>query len=179
VVEENHCTNSIMKFPRAHPLLSEAARLAREAGDDVPWATTGPTLLTALIRRYHLEARAASSEQGCPFIYKDVPALFDPDRTEEMTARASASSFMHLCCEMWRRIGIPMDLGPPIGSFLDLQFRQSVSTSIFQSGSICAISKFGSPTQRGRNTWKQPWKQPRLTSSRPRRPRRLTSNPTA
>jgi hypothetical protein len=125
VVEENHYTNSIMKFPRAHPLLSEAARLAREAGDDVPWATTGPTLLTALIRRYHLEARAASSEQGCPFIYKDVPALFDPDRTEEMTARASASSFMHLCCEMWRRIGIPMDLGPPIGSFLDLQFRQS------------------------------------------------------
>ena len=75
------------------------------------WATTGPTLLTGLIRRYHLEARAASSEQGCPFIYKDVPALFDPDRTEEMTARASASSFMHLCCEMWRRIGIPMDLG--------------------------------------------------------------------
>jgi hypothetical protein len=29
---------------------------------------------------------------------------------------------MHLRCEMWRRIG-PMDLGPPIGSFLDLQFR--------------------------------------------------------
>jgi hypothetical protein len=111
-MEENHYTNSIMKFPPAHPLLAEAARLAREAGDDVPWATTGPTLLTAL---------AASSEQGCPFIYKDVPALREPRRWP----RASSSSFMHLCCEMWRRIGIPMDLGPPIGSFLDLQFRGS------------------------------------------------------
>jgi hypothetical protein len=125
VREENHYTNSIMKFPRAHPLLSEAATLAREAGDDVPWATTGPTLLTALIRKHDLEAWAASSEEGCPFIYSDVPALFEPARSEEMMARAGSSSFMHLCCEMWRRIGIPMDLGPPIGSFLDFQFRES------------------------------------------------------
>jgi hypothetical protein len=42
-----------------------------------------------------------------------------------MTVRASSSSFMHLCCEMWRRIGIPVDLGPPVGSFLDLKFRRS------------------------------------------------------
>ncbi len=125
VSEENHYTNSIMKFPPAHPVLSEAAHRAREAGEDVPWATTGPTLLTALIRKYGLERWAASSEQGCPFIYSDVPALFDPARAEEMTARASASSFMHLCCEMWRRIGIPVDLGPPAGSFLDRQFRGS------------------------------------------------------
>jgi hypothetical protein len=87
VMEENHYTNSIMNFPPAHPLLAEAARLTREAGDDVPWTTTGPTLLTALIGRYELQAWAASSEQGCPFIYKDVPAFFDPARAEEMAAR--------------------------------------------------------------------------------------------
>lgn len=125
VTEEGHYTNSIMKFPRAHPLLSEAAQLAQEAGDDVPWATTGPTLLTALVRKHGLESWAASSEQGCPFTYKDVPAFFDPARTEEMATRADPSSFMHLNCETWRRIGIPMDLGPPAGSFLDLQFRGS------------------------------------------------------
>lgn len=124
-VEENHYTNSIMKFPCAHPLLSEAAELAREAGADVPWATTGPTLLTALIRKHELEGWATPSAQGCPFIYTDVPAFFDPERAEELTVRASSSSFMHLCCEMWRRIGIPTNMGPPAGSFLDLQFRQS------------------------------------------------------
>lgn len=125
VVEESHITNSIMKFPRAHPLLSEAAGLAREAGSDVPWATTGPTLLTALIRKHGLDAWAAPSAQGCPFIYTDVPAFFDPERTEELMARASSSCFMHFCCEIWRRIGIPTELGPPVGSFLDHQFRQS------------------------------------------------------
>ena len=125
VSEENHYTNSILKFPRAHPLLSEAAQLARRAGEDVAWATTGPTLLTPLVHKHGLEAWAASSEQGCPFIYSDVPALFDPARSEELAARASSSSFMHLCCEMWRRIGIPTDLGPPVGSFLDRQFRTS------------------------------------------------------
>jgi hypothetical protein len=124
-VEEDHIANSIIKFPSGHRLLTEAAEFARKAGDDVPWATTGPTKLTALIRSHGLEAWATPSEQGCPFIYKDVPAFFDPARTDELTSRASSASFIHLCCEIWRRIGIPTDLGPPAGSFLDLQFRQS------------------------------------------------------
>jgi hypothetical protein len=125
VEEEDHFTNSILKLPQRHPLLAEAADAARKAGDDVPWAATGPTLLTALIRKHGLQSWAAASEQGCPFIHTDVPAFFDPERAEEMTARASSSSFMHLCCEIWRRAGIPTNLGPPCGSFLDLQFRQS------------------------------------------------------
>jgi hypothetical protein len=179
VMEESDYTNSIMKFPPAHPLLAEAARLTREAGDDVPWTTTGPTLLTALIGRYELQAWAASSEQGCPFIYKDVPAFFDPARAEEMAARASSSSFMHLCCEMWRRIGIPMDLGPPIGSFLDVQFRGSGLDIHFPARIDLPSSRCGLPTQRRRSSLKQAWKQPGPTSSRPRRPRRLTSNPIA
>jgi hypothetical protein len=123
VMEEDHFTNSIMKFPCGHPLLAEAAEFARKAGELVPWATTGPTLLTALIRSHGLESWA--SKKDCPFIYSDAPALFDPERGEEMMTRVSSSSFMHLCCEMWRRSGIPTDLGPPAGSFLDLQFRRS------------------------------------------------------
>lgn len=123
--EQQHFTNAILKFPRAHPLLTEAAETARAAGDDVPWATTGPTLLTALIRRHGLEAWAAPSEHGCPFIYTDVFAFFDPAHAEEMTARAGSACFMHLSHEIWRRAGIPTDLGPPEGSFLDLRFRQS------------------------------------------------------
>jgi hypothetical protein len=123
--EEGHFTNAIMKFPRAHPLLTEAAKAARAAGDDVPWATTGPTLLTRLIRKHGLDEWAAPSEQGCPFIYTDVLALFDPARAGEMMERARSSFFMHLNNEIWRRAGIPTNLGPPEGSFLDLRFRQS------------------------------------------------------
>lgn len=123
--EEEHFTNSILKFPSGHPLLHEAAELARKAGDDVPWATTGPTLLTALILKYGLEGWVAPPEHGCPFMYTDVPAFFDPSRTEELLRRSSSATFMHLCHEIWRRSGIPTDLGPPAGSFLDHQFRQS------------------------------------------------------
>ncbi len=125
VTEESHFTSSILKFPPGHPLIAEAADTARKAGGGVSWGTTGPALLTTLIRKHGLEACAARSEDGCPFIYKDVPSFFDPEKAEEMMARANASSFMHLCCEMWRRFGIPASLGPPEGSFLDLQFRQS------------------------------------------------------
>jgi hypothetical protein len=125
VTEEDHFTSSIIKFPPGHTVTKEAAETAGNAGGNVPWGTTGPALLTALIRKHGLEASAAPSKDGCPFVYKDVPAFFDPEKAEELMARVSSASFMHLCCEMWRRFGIPTYLGPPEGSFLDLQFRQS------------------------------------------------------
>ena len=40
-MEEDHFTNSIIKFPSGHRLLTEAKEFARTAGDNVPWATTG------------------------------------------------------------------------------------------------------------------------------------------
>jgi hypothetical protein len=125
VDEEDHFANSIIKFPGEHPLLTEAAAYARKVGDNVSWSTTGPTLLTALIRKYRLEAWATPSANGCPFLYRDVPKFFDPQHTDELTGLVRPSFFMHLYNEMWRRFGIPTNLGPPAGSFLDLQFRQS------------------------------------------------------
>ena len=124
-MEEDHFTNSIIKFPSGHRLLTEAKEFARAAGDNVPWATTGPILLTALIRKHGIEAWAPPSANGCPFLYGDVPKFFDHEYTDELIELARPSFFMHLYNEMWRRFGIPTNLGPPSGSFLDLQFRQS------------------------------------------------------
>ena len=124
-MEEDHFANSVVKFPKGHPLLTEGTERCRRAGADVTWGVTGPTLFTNLVRHHKLAGWAVPAEQGCPFIWSDVPALFDPARTDEMVARSGKSSFMHLCWEMWRRIGIPGDLGPPVGSFLDQQFRES------------------------------------------------------
>jgi glycosyltransferase involved in cell wall biosynthesis len=124
-VEEDHFGNSVMKFPRSHALPAEGAQRCRAAGSNARWGATGPTLLTELVRRHRLDALAAPAAAGCPFLWSDVGALFDPARAEEMACRSSAATFMHLCWEMWRRAGIPADLGPPAGSFLDLQFRAS------------------------------------------------------
>jgi len=123
--EDSSYANSIIKFPSSHPLLTEAAEYARNVGDDVPWSTTGPPLLTALIHKYKLETRATPRLHGCPFGFKDVPKFFDPQYADELTERTRSSFFMHLYNEIWRRFGIPTNLGPPAGSFLDRQFRQS------------------------------------------------------
>lgn len=131
--EEDHFANSTIKFPGGHPLLTEAAEYARKVGDNVPWATTGPTLLSTLIRKHGLEAWATPGANGCPFLYRDVPKFFDPQQAEELTERARPSFFMHLYNEMWRRFGIPTNLGPPAGSFLDLKFRQSGLDIRFES----------------------------------------------
>jgi hypothetical protein len=124
-VEEDHFANSVVKFPKGYPLLAEGAERCRQAGENVTWGVTGPILFTSLVHHHKLADWAVPAEQGCPFIWSDVPALFDPAQTDEMMARSGKSSFVHLCGEMWRRIGIPSDLGPPVGSFLDHQFRQS------------------------------------------------------
>ena len=125
VAEEDHFGNSVMKFPRGHALLAEGAQRCRAAGSHARWGATGPTLLTELVRRHRLTALATPAATGSPFVWSDVAALLDPGCAEEMSCRAGASTFMHLCWEMWRRAGIPADLGPPEGSFLDLQFRAS------------------------------------------------------
>jgi mannosyltransferase OCH1-like enzyme len=131
--EEDNFTNSIIKFPRGHELLTEAVDYARKVGDNVPWATTGPTLLTAMIRKYELEARATPRLNGCPFGFRDVPKFFDPHHAEELAERTRSSFFMHLYNEVWRRFGIPTNMGPPVGSFLDRQFRQSGLDIHFQA----------------------------------------------
>jgi hypothetical protein len=124
-MEADHFANSVVKFPKGHPLLAEGAERCRQASEDVTWGITGPTLFTTLVHHHKLVGWAVPAEQGCPFIWTEVPALFDPARTDEMMARSAKSSFVHLYCEVWRRIGIPGELGPPLGSFLDQQFRQS------------------------------------------------------
>jgi glycosyltransferase involved in cell wall biosynthesis len=124
-VEEDHFANSVVKFPKGYPLLEEGAERCRQADEDVTWGVTGPILFTSLVHHHKLADWAVPAEQGCPFIWSDVPALFDPVQTDEMMARSHKSRFVHLYCEMWRRMGIPVDLGPPVGSFLDHQFRQS------------------------------------------------------
>lgn len=124
-VENDHFANSVMKFPKGHPLLAEGAEHVRKASADVAWGVTGPDLLTTLVHRHKLAGWAVAPEQGCPFLWSDVPAFFDPAQTDEMVARSGKSNFMHLYWQIWRRIGIPEDLGPPAGSFLDLMFRES------------------------------------------------------
>ncbi len=123
--EEGHFGNSVLKFPRGHKLLAEGAQKCRQLGANARWGAAGPMLFTALVRRHGLTGLAQPAVNASPFVWSDVDALFDPRRGAEMMQRSSTAIFMHLCWETWRRAGVPDDLGPPEGSFLDLQFRAS------------------------------------------------------
>jgi hypothetical protein len=115
--------NAIMRIPRGHPLLAEAVDRCVALGENVAfWGQTGPTLLSELVNKYDLSRSCQPSKILYPVVWDDLAGLFDPALCDEMQHCCAASWFLHLKNEIWREAGIPRDLGPPRGSFLDLLF---------------------------------------------------------
>ncbi len=117
--DDAYFNNAIMKFPPGHALLAEAIEYCREIAETAVWGQTGPRLLTELVRKYDLTRYGRSADATCPMPWWDVEALFDPRRRDEVRERSANSVFLHLGDSMWRRSGIPNQLAPPRGSFLD------------------------------------------------------------
>jgi hypothetical protein len=53
----------------------------------------------------------------------EVAKLFLPEHREELEDRVAGADFVHLWNQIWRRVRIPKEFGPPEGSFLDSMFR--------------------------------------------------------
>jgi hypothetical protein len=117
--DEPYLNNAIIKFPAGHPLLADAVDYCSRTGEAAVWGQTGPRLLTRLVIEHELTIHARAAHVTCPVPWWDIEALFDPGRRDEVRERAGGSTFIHLCSEMWRRAGVPMDHAPPRGSFLD------------------------------------------------------------
>jgi hypothetical protein len=114
---------AVMKFPAGHRLLGAAVERCLALGEDVSfWGQIGPTLLTELVRRYGLVSSVRPWSSVHPIPWFDVAALFDPARCEQVLQACAGSLFLHLFNEVWRTAGIPRELGPPQGSFLDRMF---------------------------------------------------------
>ncbi len=108
---------AVLKFPAHHPLMVEAREKA-DALDGSPeaWERAGATLLSELVRD---RAILSQAEDGLgPISWLNVPDLFDPGQRDELYRTAAAARFLHLQDEVWRRAGIPAQLGPPEGSYL-------------------------------------------------------------
>jgi hypothetical protein len=117
---------SVIKFPAGHPLLVDAVERCLALGENVSaWGQTGPTLLTELLEKHELLRFSRPWQTTYPVAWTDVIGLFDPARREEIASRCRGSIFLHLFNEIWRGAGIPGDLGPPAGSFLDLLFAEN------------------------------------------------------
>jgi hypothetical protein len=123
--EAPHLVNAaVMKLPAQAPVLTAAIAEARRLWPEAGRMTIGPELMTRLIGEYSLDhlirPRACAYEIG----YDEILSLFDPDAKDELDERVADSDFVHLWNEIWRRIRIPKNYGPPEGSFVDGLFRR-------------------------------------------------------
>jgi len=50
--------------------------------------------------------------------------FFLPEAREEVDERTSHSTFVHLWNEMWRKAGVPKNIAPPKGCWLDRMFER-------------------------------------------------------
>jgi hypothetical protein len=116
--------SSILKFPQGYPLLAEAVECSVACGEDATWGTTGPNLVTGLVRKHGLTQWCKPMKAAYPLRWFEVLDLFDPSRLGAVRDTCSGSSFVHLFNELWRGSGIPRQLGPPEGSYLDWLFAQ-------------------------------------------------------
>jgi mannosyltransferase OCH1-like enzyme len=116
---EHRCYNGLMKLPANHPLLADAVKQCLLVGENANWGQTGPRLLSELIVKHDIGQHCLPSRFAYPIAWSDVTKLFDPDRSAEVRACCGESQFLHLFNEVWRGSGIPTNLGPPKGSFLD------------------------------------------------------------
>jgi hypothetical protein len=112
--------NAIMHFPCGHALLAEAVERCVALGENVAfWGQTGPSLMTELSGKYGLLQLCKPAQLACPVDGFEIAALFDPARCDDIRQRCAASWFLHALNEIWREAGVPRELGPPQGSFLD------------------------------------------------------------
>ena len=124
---------AILKFPPRHPVIQEARKEAEALGGAYDtWARAGSQLLTPLLTRHDPQRRLSGRESLGPITWFDVPDLFDPLKTAELSENCADSRFLHFHNEVWRRAGVPLWLGPPKGAYLDSLFaRHQLGLSVF------------------------------------------------
>jgi hypothetical protein len=120
--EADAVNGAVIKFPRAHPLLVEAIERCVTIGDGASWGQTGPRLINELAGKHDLFRYCKPWQSTYPIHYTEVSALFDPQRCDEVGRRCAEAWCLHLYNEVWRGAGVPRELGPPAGSFLDRLF---------------------------------------------------------
>jgi len=128
---EKLVNGAVMTFPAGSPFvraaIEEAWKLLPEAGPGASLSkriSIGPELVTSLAHDYALDAFVRPRSAAYEITYDEIPSLFDPSLRDELDERVSRSDFVHFWNEIWRRVRIPQNYGPPAGSFLDGLFQR-------------------------------------------------------
>lgn len=115
---------AVMHFPVRHPLMTSARERTEAVLETARWAETGPKLVTELLPVHEPDAAIAARESAYAIGHEEFQKFLLPEAREEVEQRTANSTFVHLWNEMWRRSGIPKDIGPPKGSWIDMMFER-------------------------------------------------------
>jgi hypothetical protein len=118
-------SRAAMKFPESHPALAEAL-IHSAPFDEKPeqWDKMGAALLTECLAADGLLDRCQPPDVVSPVSWFDVEMLFDPARADMVEDQLKGGLFLDLHQEAWLRAGVPRELGPPLGSYLDRLFKR-------------------------------------------------------
>ena len=118
-VSETLVNNAVLRLPSDHPALRELNAIAAAAIDqDQRWGALGPFLLTPVLQRHGLYARARDPEMFYPIEPEQFWKLFLPAWRERIEARLDGAVLLHLWSEAMRWSGWDVFAAPPPGSYL-------------------------------------------------------------
>ena len=115
---------SVLRFPPGHPLAKTARERTATMLQDARWGETGPDLLTELQPVCAPLLPIAPRESTYAIGADEFEKFLLPEAREEVEARTANSTFVHLWNEMWRRAGVPKNIAPPKGCWLDRMFER-------------------------------------------------------
>lgn len=121
---DHELNGSAMRFPPGHPLIKAARERTADMLDSARWGDTGPKLLTTLQPEYAPHLPIAPRESVYAIGVDEFQKFLLPEACEEVEARTANSTFVHLWNEMWRKAGVPKNIAPSRGSWLDRMFER-------------------------------------------------------
>ncbi len=125
--------NAVLKLPRSHEALAELIAAAEHAVDvDQPWGALGPFLLTPVLAKYGLDARALDSRVCYPIEPEQFWKPFLPARRSEVAEAVRGASLLHLWSEAIAWSGYDLAACPPVGSYLYDAFRRAGALGRFR-----------------------------------------------
>jgi len=118
---------AILKFPERHEFVRTLRDAAEEAGTDLGWSETGPSLLTRLAREHDLLKLVVPQPQSYPLQSTNALHLFIPAHCETTREKINGKPFLHLWNEVLRRAVVSGWMAPPPDSLMaDLFARHGI-----------------------------------------------------
>jgi len=96
-----------LKAPAGRPILADAVARCRELGETPHRGQVGPYRWTGLVAKHGLGRYRRPCDAVHAVSARDIPALFDPARRQDVETAIRQADFFHLFNEVWRGSGVP------------------------------------------------------------------------